>query len=194
MFLFHRYRSSFNCKVGIQWNNLILASKSTTEAGADIRDHCALLMDEMIITNGIVYSVSQQKVFGLAELPRHAIKNEIYQNFYGMDTETPGKDNVSDYSYFNDTSNKLIGHTATGLTQVNYTIYLVKPRHHNSHISFSSFTCLLGSISDFSWQTIGLLCLPVLHHDNVCYGHPFGYTRCYRIIRFFSFQSRFRHR
>jgi hypothetical protein len=82
-------------------------------------------MDEMIITNGIVYSVSQQKVFGLAELPRHSIKNEIYQNFYGMNTETPGTDNVSEYSYFNETSNKLAGHTATGLTQVNCIIYFV---------------------------------------------------------------------
>lgn len=75
-------------------------------------------MDEMIITNGIVYSVTQQKVFGLAELPRHAIKNEIYQNFYGMDSDTPHKDNISDFSYFNETATKLSGHTATGLTQV----------------------------------------------------------------------------
>ena len=75
-------------------------------------------MDEMIITNGTVYSVTQQKVFGLAELPRHAIKNEIYQNFYGMDSDTPHKDNISDFSYFNETATKLSGHTATGLTQV----------------------------------------------------------------------------
>ena len=75
-------------------------------------------MDEMIITNGIVYSVSQQKVFGLAELPRHAIKNKIYQNFYGMDSEIPNKDNISNLSYFNETANKLSGHSATGLTQV----------------------------------------------------------------------------
>lgn len=117
--MFYRYKSSFNCEVGIQWNNIILASKSATDAGANSRDHCALLMDEMIITNGIVYSVTQQKVFGLAELPRHAIKNEIYQNFYGMDSETPHKDNITDFSYFNKTANKLTGHTATGLTQVN---------------------------------------------------------------------------
>jgi hypothetical protein len=58
-------------KPGIQWDNLILAFKSASGAGPGRRDHCALLMDGMIITNEIVYSVSQQKVYGLSELARH---------------------------------------------------------------------------------------------------------------------------
>ena len=91
-------------------------------------------MDEMIITNGIVYSVSQQKVFGLAELPRHAIKNEIYQNFYGMDSDTPRKDNISEFSYFNETANKMSGHTATGLTQVIPYIHKMIPSFINNYI------------------------------------------------------------
>jgi hypothetical protein len=53
------------CEPGIQWDNLILASKSASGAGPGSSDHCALLMNEMIITSGIVYSVSQQKVYGL---------------------------------------------------------------------------------------------------------------------------------
>lgn len=87
---------------------MILASKSATAQGPQSHDYCGLLIDEMIITNGIVYSVTQQKVFGLAELQCHDIKREIYQKI----------DNVSEHSYFKDTDDKLSGHTATGLTQV----------------------------------------------------------------------------
>lgn len=69
----------------------------------------------MIITNGIVYSVSQKKVFGLAELGSHEIKKEIYQNFYEMD---PDNQKEEDFGDFTKTAEKLSGNTATGLTQV----------------------------------------------------------------------------
>ena len=82
-------------EVGIQWNNLSLASKAATDIGPHSKDYCALLMDEMIITNGIVYSVSQQKVYGLSELPCHTIKNQIYQDFYQMDSDEVKIDNIS---------------------------------------------------------------------------------------------------
>ena len=75
-------------------------------------------MDEMIITNGIVYSVSQQKVYGLAELPSHGIINEIYNDFYGMNSDKPQSEDLSRMTYFDESSKKLIGHSATGLTQV----------------------------------------------------------------------------
>ena len=75
-------------------------------------------MDEMIITNGIVYSVSQQKVYGLAELPSHGIINEIYSDFYGMNSDKPQSEDLSRMTYFDESSKKLIGHSATGLTQV----------------------------------------------------------------------------
>ena len=81
-------------------------------------------MDEMIVTNGIVYSVSQQKIFGLAEMPCHAVKNEIYQNFYGMDPDKLDDDEFSSSSFFSKTSAKLVGHTVTGLTQVNQRILI----------------------------------------------------------------------
>ena len=58
--------------MGVQWYNILFATSAA--AGENIRNNCALLIDEMIITNGIVYSVSQQKVFGLAELGSHEIK------------------------------------------------------------------------------------------------------------------------
>ena len=105
-------------EVGIQWKNLILASKMATTAGPRTRDHCAILMDEMLITNGIVYSVSQKKVYGLAELAGHNIKSEIYHDFYKMDSESGAKEDLSNMSYFNDTADKISGHQATGLTQV----------------------------------------------------------------------------
>lgn len=75
-------------------------------------------MDEMIITNGIVYSVSQQKVYGLAELPSQGINREIYHDFYGMDCEKTKAEDLSKMSYFDETLTKLSGHSATGLTQV----------------------------------------------------------------------------
>ena len=91
----------------------------------------------MIITNGIVYSVSQQKVFGLAELPRHAIKSEIYQNFYEMDSDTPKDDNISEFSYFNETANKLSGHSSTGLTQVSSPTCTISSTLHQAKFFFS---------------------------------------------------------
>jgi hypothetical protein len=106
------------CDHGIQWNNLMFASKSASVAGSASRDHCALLMDEMIITNGIVYSVSQQKVYGLSELSGHNIKTEIYHDFYKMDSNGQTKEDLSKVSYFNDTAEKMEGYKATGLTQV----------------------------------------------------------------------------
>ena len=108
-----RYKSSLNCDVGVQWNNILFATNAA--AGGNTRNNCALLIDEMIITNGIVYSVSQQKVFGLAELGSHEIKKKIYQNFYGMDPDNQKEDDFGD---FTKTAEKLSGNTATGLTQV----------------------------------------------------------------------------
>lgn len=112
------YKSSMISEAGIQWTNLTLASKSASTAGPNSRDHCALLMDEMLITNGIVYSVSQQKVYGLAELDSHNIKKEIYHDFYNMDSSSEVKEDLSKMTYFSETADKLIGHVATGLTQV----------------------------------------------------------------------------
>jgi hypothetical protein len=56
---------------------MLLASKSAKDDNRKDKDNCALHIDEMIITNGMVYSVAQQKVYGLAELLCHAVKNEI---------------------------------------------------------------------------------------------------------------------
>jgi hypothetical protein len=75
-------------------------------------------MDEMMITNGIMYSVSRNRVFGLAEIPSHGIKVEIYSDFYGMSSESPQNENLSSMNYFEKTAEKLKGHSATGLTQV----------------------------------------------------------------------------
>ena len=106
------------CEVGVQWKILILASKQAKEDDVRNKDYCALLMDEMIITNGIMYSVSQQKVYGLAEMPSHGINNEIYHDFYRMNCNETVVEDMSRMTYFDETSNKLSGHTATGLTQV----------------------------------------------------------------------------
>ena len=81
-----------------------------------------------MITNGIVYSVSQQKVYGLAELPSHGIINEIYSDFYGMNSDKPQSEDLSRMTYFDETSKKLSGHSATGLTQVIY----VNVRHNST--------------------------------------------------------------
>jgi hypothetical protein len=85
-------------KPGIQWDNLILAFKSASGAGPGSRDHCALLMDGMIITNEIVYSVSQQKVYGLSELARHSIKTVINHDFYKMDGQRETNEDMSNVS------------------------------------------------------------------------------------------------
>ena len=97
---------------------MILASEDALKSGNTNKDYCALLMDEMIITNGIVYSVSQQKVYGLAELPAHGIQREIYHDFYGMNCEKAPHEDLTKMSYFDDTLKKLSGYSATGLTQV----------------------------------------------------------------------------
>ena len=57
-------------------------------------------------------------MFGLAEIPSHGIKVEIYSDFYGMSCESPKNENLSNMNYFDDTAEKLKGHSATGLTQV----------------------------------------------------------------------------
>jgi 3-dehydroquinate dehydratase len=106
------------CEPGIQWDNLIFASKSASGSGSGSRDHCALLMDEMIITSGIVYSVSQQEVYDLSELTGHNIKTVIYHDFHKMDSQDETNEDLSKMSYFNHTAEKLEGHKATGLTQV----------------------------------------------------------------------------
>lgn len=66
----------------VKRSNFLLASRLATENLDDevgCRDHRALLIDEMMITNGIVYPVSQQKVFGLSDIKLHEVKSEIYQ-------------------------------------------------------------------------------------------------------------------
>lgn len=99
-----------------------MASQLSQEYGFDSRDYCALLVDEMMITSGIVYSVTHQKVFGLCEIAPHGIKTEIYQDFYDMKSDGSTKcDNPQAMSYFTDTAKKLVGHSATGLTQVTQT-------------------------------------------------------------------------
>ena len=65
----------------------MLASQSAGCNGNLNKEHSALLIDEMMITNGIMYSVTRNKVFGLAEIASHRIKNEIYQDFYNMKSE-----------------------------------------------------------------------------------------------------------
>ena len=65
-----------------------------------------------------MYSVTRNKVFGLAEIATHRIKKEIYQDFYDMKSENSQEEKMTKMTYFDGTSNKLKGHTATGLTQV----------------------------------------------------------------------------
>ena len=107
----------------MQLNNLLLASNSAIKNGNGSREHSALLIDEMMITNGIIYSVSRNKVFGLAETASHGIQSEIYQDFYGMQDDKIESDNISSTNYFDETSKKLKGHLATGLTQVFHFIF-----------------------------------------------------------------------
>ena len=71
-----------------------------------------------MITNGIMYSISRNRVFGLAEVAAHGIKAEIYTDFYGMKSDSPQEENLSNMKYFENTAEKLKGHSATGLTQV----------------------------------------------------------------------------
>ena len=78
-----------------------------------------------MITNGIMYSVSRNRVFGLAEIPHHGIKVEIYSDFYGMSCESPKNENLSNMNYFENTAEKLKGHSATGLTQVSLLAYYI---------------------------------------------------------------------
>ena len=85
-----------------------------------------------MITNEIVYSVSQQKVYGLAELPPHGINTEIYNDFYGMSSDMSNSEELSRMAYFDETSKKPTGHSATGLTQVGHFSIMM-----NSIISFS---------------------------------------------------------
>ena len=95
-----------------------MASRSAGQNGNMSKEHSALLIDEMMITNGIMYSVTRNKVFGLAEISTHGIKNEIYQDFYGMNSNELQQEKMTNMKYFDETAQKLKGHTATGLTQV----------------------------------------------------------------------------
>ena len=101
-----------------------MASKRALEEGHLIKEHAALLIDEMMITNGIIYSVTRNKVFGLAEIASHGIKSEIYQDFYGMQSEKVHEEKMTSMTYFDETAKKLQGHKATGLTQVLHSIIL----------------------------------------------------------------------
>ena len=62
-------------------------------------------------------------MFGLAETASHGIQSEIYQDFYGMPHDKTESDNISSTNYFDETSKKLKGHSATGLTQVLHVIF-----------------------------------------------------------------------
>jgi hypothetical protein len=123
--------------------NLLLASKSAIKNANGSREHAALLIDEMMITNGIIYSVSRNKVFGLAETASHGIQSEIYQDFYGMKEDSNDNDNITSTNYFDETSKKLKGHSATGLTQVFHYISISKQTTNSIEIldSFISYCC-----------------------------------------------------
>ena len=114
----------------MQLNNLLLASNSAIKSGNGSGEHSAPLIDEMMITNGIIYSVSRNKVFGLAETASHGIQSEIYQDFYGMQEDKNENDNITSTNYFDETSKKLKGHSATGLTQVLHDIFKIKKKMH----------------------------------------------------------------
>ena len=81
-----------------------------------------------MITNGIMYSVSRNRVFDLAEIPSHGIKVEIHNDFYGMSCESSKNENLNNMNYFDDTAEKLKGHSATGLTQVSLLTPFYTPR------------------------------------------------------------------
>ena len=57
-------------------------------------------------------------MYGLAELPSHGIIIETYYDFYGINCNEVVGEDMSRMTYFDETSKKLSGHTATGLTQV----------------------------------------------------------------------------
>ena len=63
-------------------------------------------------------SLTHSNVFGLSEIAPHDVKSEIFHDFYGMECDGGNKDTPASMSYFTETSKKLDGHTATGLTQV----------------------------------------------------------------------------
>lgn len=144
--LFCRQKALLKSEVGVQWVNLILASEEAHKSGINSKKYCALLMDEMIITNGIVYSVSQQKVYGLAELPAHGINREIYHDFYGMNSDKTNEEDLSKMSYFDDTLKKLSGYSATGLTQVSNLRVSMKCKFF-----FTYLTYLIPALTFFSF-------------------------------------------
>ena len=98
-------------------------------------------MDVMIITNGIVSSVSHQKVYGLAELPAHRIQKEIYHDFYGMNCDKASNDDLTKMSYFDETLKKLSGYSATGLTQVSDQRFYVKNNVFSYSYSLPKLIC-----------------------------------------------------
>ena len=54
-----------------------------------------------------MYFVSRNKVFGLAEVAAHGIKAEIYTDLYGMKSDSPEEENLSNMKCFENTAEKL---------------------------------------------------------------------------------------
>lgn len=117
---------------GVQFNNLILASRIANDLensqGENIRKYCILAFDEMIIVSGIVYSATEKRVYGLADLPMHFIQEEIFKAFYDVVPDNDEKstennkllemDDPSDPKYFQESSEKLKHVLAKGFIQV----------------------------------------------------------------------------
>ena len=104
------------------------------------RNFCGLLMDEMIIVNGIIYSVTHQKVYGLSDLPAHRIKQHLFCDFNQMDTTISNTEDIADHQYFKKTEKKLDGNKASGFTQVNIKLsYYIQ--HFVKCITFDLYLC-----------------------------------------------------
>jgi hypothetical protein len=82
-----------------------------------------------VITGGVIYSVTRNKVFGLAEVSGHDIQTEIYQDFYGMKSDIVVPEKMTSMNDFDQTAKKMKGHTATGLTQVRLLFLPLLPPH-----------------------------------------------------------------
>ena len=76
---------------------MILESKLADSDPAYERNICGLLIDEMIINNGIIYSFTHHKVFGLSDVPAHRIKQHLFCDFNEMNTTINDTEDIADH-------------------------------------------------------------------------------------------------
>lgn len=107
-----KYLRNYSSKPGFQYDSIIEANLMMDDKRypRGMRQMMALVIDAMQVINGIQYSVSDGRVYGIQDVPKHDFEQELYHEVFGC---VVGKEHDT-----HTTQEKLAPYLSTEYTQV----------------------------------------------------------------------------